>query len=84
MFIELKDTMAHIGAAFKTYFVNSVQNTLSKLYFQVASNQSIEYNSRTVSILNYYIILNGLHVHSIEQNYTILIYFNNYSVYFPI
>lgn len=53
MFIELKDTMTHIGTALKSYFVNSLQNTLSKLYFQVSSNQSIKYDSKEVSILNY-------------------------------
>ncbi|VVC36241.1 Hypothetical protein CINCED_3A009347 [Cinara cedri] len=46
MHLELKDTIAHIGTALKSYFVNSVQNTLSKLYFQVPSNQSIKYDSR--------------------------------------
>lgn len=42
--------MAHIGTALKSYFVNSVQNTFSKLYSQVPSNQSIGYDSRTVSM----------------------------------
>ncbi|XP_060854215.1 phospholipase DDHD2-like isoform X1 [Rhopalosiphum padi] len=51
MHLELKDTMAHVGAALKTHLVNSVRNTWNTVYqlamfSKATSGRSIEYDSR--------------------------------------
>lgn len=62
LFIELKDTMAHVGAALKTHLVNSVKNTWNTVYqltmfSRLNSNNLLEYKPRIVSLFNSFYFL---------------------------
>lgn len=54
--IELKDTMAHVGAALKSHILTSVKNTWNMfsqlaMFSKTTSNCSIEYDPKHVSKL---------------------------------